>query len=175
MFGGRWGAFETTGRHFFNPRHAIYRGIAEIAVVRGREAPLRYGRQYFREISGNGVDFGHPIDGNCTLAFSRILDTTEILVALNLSASPRNDYVTVDIHLSPARMVMVNLLPPAKQVSVERRGLRNAVRIPLAGHEMVILKAAAPTRDMAPPAGMSGRGQGRRQEAGGGARRRRNA
>lgn len=167
MFGGRWGAFDTTGRHFFNPRHAIYRGIAEIASVRAREAPLRYGRQYFREISGNGVDFGHPIDGNCPLAFSRILDTTEILVAMNLSDSPRNDYVTVDIHLSRAGKVMVNLLPPAKQVSVRRRGLRNAVRIPLDGHEMVILKAAAPTRDVGPRSAVPVTGRRGRRAAGG--------
>ncbi len=173
MFGGRWGAFESTGRHFFNPRHAIYRGIAEIAAVRTQEPALRYGRQYLREISGNGVDFGHPIDGNCTLAFSRILDTTEILVAMILSASPRNDYVTVDVHLSPAGLAMVNLLPPAKQVSVERRGPRNAVRIPLAGHEMVILKAAAPARDMATRSAVAGRGRGSGRGAAGGVKRRR--
>jgi len=159
MFGGRWGAFETTGRHFFKLRHAIYRGIAEIAGVRAREAALRYGRQYFREISGNGVDFGHPFDGNCTLAFSRILDTTEIVVALNLSGSPRNDYVTLDVHLSPVGATLVNLLRPAMELTAERRGLRNAVRIPLEGHEMVILKAAT-SRHMAPRSPVARRRRG---------------
>lgn len=173
MFGGRWGAFETTGRHFFKLRHAIYRGIAEIAGVRAREAALRYGRQYFREISGNGVDFGHPIDGNCTLAFSRILDTTEIVVALNLSGSPRNDYVTLDVHLSPVGATLVNLLRPAMQLAVERRGLRNAVRIPMEGHAMVILKAAT-SRHMAPrsPVARRRRGPTRAAAVAGGVRRR---
>ncbi len=140
MFGGQWGSFETTGHHFFNPEHPVYQGIAKVAAIRGREPALRYGRQYFREISGNGRDFGHPIDGTCTLAYSRILDTIEIIVAMNLEASPRNDFVTVDADLSTAGEVMVNLLDPQKRVTVERRGPRHAVRVPLEGHEMAIFK-----------------------------------
>jgi hypothetical protein len=140
MFGGQWGAFDSAGHHFFNPEHPIYQNIAKIAKVRKYEPALRYGRQYFREISGNGGSFGHPIDGKCTLAYSRILDSTEILVAMNLDKNPRNDFVTVDANLSPKGRKMVNLLVPEKQVTVEQRGQRHAVRLPLDGHEMVILK-----------------------------------
>lgn len=142
LFGGQWGAFDSTGHHFFNPEHLIYRGLARIAAIRQREPALRYGRQYFREISGNGRDFGHPIDGKCTLAYSRILDSTEILVAMNLDSTPRNDFVTVDVNLSPAGQKMVNLLAPDTQVTVERRGPRHAIRVPLDGREMAILKTA---------------------------------
>ncbi len=144
MFGGRWGAFESTGHHFFNPGHSIYQGIADIVAVRQREPALRYGRQYFREISGNGSDFGHPLDGKCTLAYSRILDSTEVLVAMNLDTNPRRDFVTVDINLSPAGQKMVNLLAPEQQVAVEQRGQRCAVSVPLDGHEIVILKRPEP-------------------------------
>ncbi|MFN3533020.1 MAG: alpha-amylase family glycosyl hydrolase [Candidatus Brocadia sp.] len=144
MFGGQWGAFDSIGHHFFNPEHLIYRSITKIAVVRQGEPALRYGRQYFREISGNGSNFGHPLDGTCTLAYSRILDSTEILVAMNLDANFRNDFVTVDATLSPSGVKMVNLLGPEKQVTVEQRGSRHAVRIPLDGHEMVILKRPEP-------------------------------
>ena len=140
MFGGQWGAFDSTGHHFFKQDHPIYKGIARIVGVRQREPALRYGRQYFREISGNGRDFGHPLNGTCTLAYSRILDTSEILVAMNLDTNPRGDFVTVDAHLSPAGEVMVNLLDPKKRVTVERNDLRHAVRIPLKGHEMAIFK-----------------------------------
>jgi glycosidase len=140
MFGGRWGAFDTTGHHFFDPKHSIYRSIARIAALRGREPALRYGRQYFREISGNGSDFGHPVDGLCTLAYSRILDDSEILVAMNLDLSPRNDFVTVDANLNPAGRKMVNLLAPEQQFTVEQRGERHAVQVPLGGHEIMILK-----------------------------------
>ncbi|MCI0455307.1 MAG: alpha-amylase [Candidatus Dadabacteria bacterium] len=141
MFGGAWGAFDSTGHHFFNPAHPIYRSIAKIAEVKQNEPALRYGRQYFREISGNGIDFGHPIDVKCTLAYSRILDSTEILVAMNLDTNPRNDLVTVDIDLSPVGHKMVNLLNPEKKVTIEQRGQRHAVRIPLTSHEMFILKS----------------------------------
>jgi len=140
MFGGQWGSFESTGHHFFNPEHLIYRGIAKVAAIRGREPALRYGRQYFREISGNGRDFGHPIDGKCTLAYSRILDTSEILITMNLEASPRNDFIAVDANLNPNGQVMVNLLNPQKRVTVERRGPSHAVRVSLEGHEMAIFK-----------------------------------
>jgi glycosidase len=141
MFGGEWGAFDTTGRHFFNPGHPIYRGIAAIAALREREPALRYGRQYFREISGDGISFGQPIDGVCTLAYSRILDTTEVLIAMNLEGSPRNDFVTVDTSLSRVGQGMVNLLGQGEQVTVEETGGRHAIRVPLDGHEIAIFKA----------------------------------
>ncbi|TLD40659.1 MAG: hypothetical protein JETT_3090 [Candidatus Jettenia ecosi] len=35
---------------------------------------------------------------------------------------------------------MVNMLAPEKEVTVEQRGLRHAVKVPLDGHELVILK-----------------------------------
>ena len=89
MFGGKWGAFNTTGHHFFNPDHPIYKQISRVAAIRQKEPALRYGRQYFRESSGNGFDFGYPIDGRCILAYSRILDDTEILIAMNLEFNPK--------------------------------------------------------------------------------------
>ena len=140
MFGGQWGAFESTEHHVFNPDQPIYQSIATIAAIRQREPALRYGRQYFREISGNGSDFGHPLDGQCTLAYSRILDSTEILVAMNLDTNPRNDFVTVDANLSSAGQNVVNLFAHEQQAPVEERGQRHATRVPLDGHEMVILK-----------------------------------
>jgi glycosidase len=142
MFGGRWGAFDSTGRHFFRPSHPIYKSIAKIAAIRRQEPALRYGRQYFREISGNGSDFGYPVDGNCTLAFSRILDTTEVLIAMNLQASARADFVTIDFNLNTAGAKLENLLNPQSQVTVEQRADRLAVRVPLAAHELTILKRA---------------------------------
>jgi len=138
--GGNWGAFDSTGQHFFNPDHPIYKSIAGIAGIRKQEPALRYGRQYFREISGNGMDFGHPVDLKCTLAYSRILDSAEILVAMNLGDRPRSDFVTVDLHLSTAGNKVVNLLDTRKVFTVEQAGLRHAVRIPLDAYEMVVLK-----------------------------------
>lgn len=143
MFGSKWGAFNTTGHHFFNPDHPIYHGISRIAAIRQKEPALRYGRQYFREISGNGFDFGYPMDGRGTLAYSRILDETEILIALNLDAAPRNDFLTVDSNLTPSGKRMVNLLQPETSTTVQVTGQRHAVRIGLRPHEMAILKLLA--------------------------------
>ncbi len=140
MFGGAWGAFGSSGRHFFNREHDIYRGIAAVAATRSREPALRYGRQYFREISVNGSNFAHPRDDHCTLAYSRILDTEEVLVALNLEATPRADYLTVDRRLSAPGQVMHDLLDPERRHTVEEHQGRAHVRVALAGHGMAILR-----------------------------------
>ncbi|MEW6108401.1 MAG: alpha-amylase family glycosyl hydrolase [Nitrospirota bacterium] len=140
MFGGRWGAFNTTGHHFFDTENPFYKNISAIAAVRRKEPALRYGRQYFREISGNGIDFGYPIDGRCTLAYSRILDDTEILVVMNLDPNPRNDFVTVDSCLTPEGKKMINLLDLSRIFSVGAAGHRHTVKVELLPHEMAILK-----------------------------------
>jgi glycosidase len=141
MFGGSWGAFGSAGRQCFNPGHAIYRGIQAIAAVRRAQPALRYGRQYFREISGNGIDFGHPLDGRCTLAYSRILDTEELLVAMNLTETAREDCITVDRKLSARGRTMCNLLDPAHCATVEEAaGGRAFVHLKLPPHAVAIMK-----------------------------------
>ncbi len=144
MFGGMWGAFNTTGCHFFKQDHPIYRDISKVASIRMGEPALRYGRQYFRKISGNGVDFGYPLDGRCTLAYSRILDTTEILITMNLDNEPRSDYVIVDRNLTRAGTVAEDLLSSGREVMVEDIQGVHAVRVPLGPHEMGIFKVGSP-------------------------------
>jgi len=100
---------------------------------------LRYGRQYFREISGSGIGFGYPFDGRCTLGYSRILDTEEVLVALNLDADTRSDYITLDHNLTPPGTRLTDVLHPQHHYTVEDRGGRSAVRVPLPGHTAAIL------------------------------------
>jgi glycosidase len=142
MFGGKWGAFDTQGVHFFNEKHSIYQGIARVAKVRAGEPALRYGRQYFREISGNGKDFGLPGESTCMLAMSRILDTTEILVAANLTMQERADYVMVDAKLTSPGRKMRDLLNGERMLEVEKSPMGMAmVRVPLQGRQLSILKA----------------------------------
>ena len=82
---------------YLNPDCTIYQEIAKIAGVFHKTEALRFGRMYFREISGNGRDFGLPQGQPCTLAFSRILAYQEVLVAYNTSTTEqRNDYVMVE-------------------------------------------------------------------------------
>lgn len=140
MFGGKWGAFDTTGVHFFDDQHQIYQGIKTIARVRAQEQTLRYGRQYFREISADGNGFGYPVNGKSTLALSRILDTEEILVAMNLDASPRHDYITVDRNLTPPDCQMKDLLNGGPSITVKGISGRAYVQVLLQAHQMAILK-----------------------------------
>jgi glycosidase len=89
-----------TSANFLNPDCRIYKQIATIAAVVRSSAALRFGRMYFRQISGNLVDFGLPMGNPCTLAFSRILAGEEVLVVYNTSTTEtRSDGIVVDSHL----------------------------------------------------------------------------
>ena len=141
MFGGKWGAFDTTGVHVFNPEHPVYQFIKTMTRLRVSQPALRSGRQYFREISGNGKDFGKPLTGQATLAFSRVLDTDEVLVAINVDRQRREDWILVDPVLSSAGGQMIDLLNGGAPHPIESRGNMSAVRVPLEGRAMAVLKA----------------------------------
>ena len=88
---------DTPERNSLNHGCTIYQEIAKIAHINQQIEALRFGRMYFRPISGNGRDFGLPQGQPCTLAFSRILAYQEVLVAYNTSPTEsRKDYVIVD-------------------------------------------------------------------------------
>jgi glycosidase len=92
----------TPGRNLLNPDCTIYREIAKIAQVMRMTEPLRFGRMYFRQISGDGIHFGLPFGKTYTLAFSRILYGREVLVAYNVSDQNRSDCVIVDSSIHKA-------------------------------------------------------------------------
>jgi alpha-amylase len=88
---------EASEASYLNQNCKIYQEIAKIARVNQSVEALRFGRMYFREISGNGRDFGLPQGQPCTLAFSRILANQETLIAYNTSTTERrSDFVNVD-------------------------------------------------------------------------------
>ncbi|NLT56479.1 MAG: alpha-amylase [Actinomycetales bacterium] len=105
MFGGEYGPFRSRGRHVFDEQHPVYRELAKVLALRGRERALRRGRQYLREISGDGRDFGFPtaLGGDRVLsvvAWSRILADRELICAVNTDpAGSRAAWVTVDAGL----------------------------------------------------------------------------
>src|SRR6266508_1455240 len=67
----------------FDRAHPFYTAIERLAGIRRSQPALRYGRQYFRPISGDGVHFGISTSGPGVLAFSRILNDQEVLVVAN--------------------------------------------------------------------------------------------
>jgi len=90
------------GKNLMNTSCHIYQEISKIAAVLRNSDPLRFGRMYYREISGDGRSFGLPFGTDYTLAFSRLLARTEVLVAYNVSAAARTDSVVVDSGIHPA-------------------------------------------------------------------------
>lgn len=86
----------------FDRNHAFYRAIEQLSALRKAEPALRFGRQYFRPVSGDGRNFGPSPYRGGVLAFSRILFDREVLVVANTSTtSAWQGFVTVDYNANP--------------------------------------------------------------------------
>jgi glycosidase len=144
----------------FSDTSFYYKQISQLAKVRAAEPTLRYGRFYFRPISGDGQHFGVSAFPQGILAFSRILMDQEVVVAANCSASDARTFdVIVDSTLNqPADQYRVrysNKSPfqspgpvqhkPAGSVSVQEAdggsgiGPLRSIRVKLAPLEVQIL------------------------------------
>jgi len=130
------------GKNLLNPQSQIYKSIASIANVMRDQEPLRFGRMYFRQISGDGIHFGFPYGSTYTLAFSRMLYGQEVLVAYNVSAAPRSDCVVIDASLHNPGDQMACLYPQGMApVTVQRAPDGTIfVRLSLNGHQFAILR-----------------------------------
>ena len=86
----------------FDREHLFYRTIQRLTHLRQQQPALRYGRQYFRPLSGDGRHFGlSPFPGGM-LAFSRILNDQEVLVVANTNTEADwTGEVIVDRALNP--------------------------------------------------------------------------
>jgi glycosidase len=107
MFGGAFGPHRSRDRHCFDEDEALYQELAKVLALRRRRMELRRGRQYLREISGDGAGFGLPrlIGGEMrsVVAWSRIFVDRETLLAINTDpAASRTAWVTIDRDLTPA-------------------------------------------------------------------------
>ena len=144
MFGGPFGAFESSERHFFNEDNPVYRELAKILEIRKQEIAIRRGRQYLRPISGDGVHFGLPrlMSGviRSVVPWSRIFNNREVLLAINTDFfQPNTAWVTIDssLHNSDDKLTCRYSADPAqigKTVSVEpRNGKSVQLTLPPAG------------------------------------------
>lgn len=87
--------------HAFDVNHPFYKAIRRLSEIRNAQPALRYGRLYFRPISGDGVHFGASPFSPGVLAFSRILNNREVLVVAN--PNTRGDFqghVLVDFFIN---------------------------------------------------------------------------
>src|SRR5205823_11798047 len=64
----------------------FYVQVRDLAAVRAARPALRYGRFYFRPLSGDGQTFGVSPFAGGVLAFSRILNDEEVVVVANTNA-----------------------------------------------------------------------------------------
>jgi glycosidase len=85
----------------FQTGSSYYLQIGQLAAVRAATPALRYGRFYFRPVSGDEQHFGVSPFPQGILAFSRILMDQEVIVAANCSPSESRSFdVIVDITLN---------------------------------------------------------------------------
>jgi len=144
----------------FPQNSAYYTHLSQIAAVRRQSPALRYGRFYFRPISGDQQHFGVSTFLNGVLAFSRILMDQEIVIAANTDPNNASTVsVIVDNTLNGAgdqfRVLYSNKAQPtgptvvaqlaAGSVAVQETdgsqgtGPLNCVRVTLAPLEVQIL------------------------------------
>ena len=95
MFGGEFGAFGSRCVHFFDEGSEGFRGLSALLRLRNEDPALRRGRQYLREVSGDGESFGLPTLG--LVAWSRVHEGREAVVAINTDPDAATTaWVTVD-------------------------------------------------------------------------------
>jgi glycosidase len=116
------------------PQNSVYyQHVSQIAAVHRASPALRYGRFYFRPISGDGQHFGVSPFLNGTLAFSRILMDQEIVIVANTdTANSCAVDVIVDITLNQPgeqyRVLYSNKAAPQAPAAVRQLGA-NAVTV----------------------------------------------
>ncbi|MHC5674663.1 alpha-amylase family glycosyl hydrolase [Nostoc sp.] len=89
----------------FDSTHPFYKTIQRLTNVRNLEPTLRYGRFYFRPISGDGFHFGISNFPQGVLAFSRILNDQEVVVIVNTSTESQFfGSVIIDSNLNPVNV-----------------------------------------------------------------------
>jgi glycosidase len=76
------------------PQHTYYQAIAQLSLLRQQQPAARYGRQYFRELTGNGTDFGYSPFAGGVLAYARVLNDQELLTVANTS---QTDSVSIGV------------------------------------------------------------------------------
>jgi len=110
----------------FDEKNVFFVEISKIAAVREGQPALRYGRFYFRPVSGDSQNFGVSPFPQGVVAFSRILNDQEVLVVANTHPSDRLQVeVIVDGQLhapnTAFRLLYSNLRAPISPRPIQDR------------------------------------------------------
>ena len=146
MFGGEFGAFRSRDRHLFNEDAHVYKELSKVLSIRKEYIALRRGRQYLREISGDGEHFGLPyMIGDRILSvvpWSRIFNDREMLLAINTDCDDqRTARVIVDNYLNAEDSVFkciysTDMNQKGQEITVKRSGSNTtsvSLSVPAAG------------------------------------------
>ncbi len=91
----------------FDNTQLFYTHISRLGMLRNTDTALQYGRLYFREVSGDKINFGQSFGVGGLLAFSRILYDREVLIVANTStASSFEGWVVMDIDINRSQPTM---------------------------------------------------------------------
>jgi glycosidase len=105
MFGGKYGAFRTKNRSFFDQKNPIYQEVQKLVAIRSQELGLQMGRQYLREIafSNQIFHFANCDNDSCceVVSWARLFNRHEYLLAINCNLEENIEVkvmVDSDIH-----------------------------------------------------------------------------
>jgi glycosidase len=91
----------------FDTGRSFYTQLSQIGHLRTTEPALQYGRLYFREVSGNGHDFGRSGGVGGIISFSRILYDREVLIVANTSTTNSFlGFILMDIDINRSKPAM---------------------------------------------------------------------
>jgi glycosidase len=143
----------------FSTMTSIFHEIQHLTRLRQSEPALRYGRQYFREVSVNETDFGYSYGAGGIVAYSRILGDREILIAANAGEKEFNGRIIVDRDLNTPAANMELAHPAGKlslPVNVGEAKINGSlaviatVKVKLAPHEAQVWVTPARVRSAKP-------------------------
>ena len=106
MFGGKFGAFRSMHKHFFNTDYTVFQELSKIIKVRNENIALKQGRLYQREVSYDKQNFELPHklgDNRFTgvIAWSRIFNQKEFIMAINCNMEGDQDIsIAIDASLN---------------------------------------------------------------------------
>lgn len=132
------------GPDAFSQSNDFFKLIQDLAKLRDAQPCLRYGRQYFRTCSGNGIDFGYSTDAGGIIAFSRVLNDREVLIVINTSTTQRNQvHVVVDWNLNadgkPWKLLFSTEPHPSAAQPTATHGPNRTVQVTLEPMEAQVL------------------------------------
>jgi glycosidase len=91
----------------FDRGHPLYQQLRSLSKLREEQPALRFGRLYFRQVSGNGRDFGFSTKARGIVSFSRVVSDIEVLLIANTDTRQRFDglvFQDPDLNRHPRKM-----------------------------------------------------------------------